>query len=533
MVVVEIGNLYTTVVGLKDTVAIFNLENALSVDTPGASFSASYRAGMWDGKTKFARKSKGGIKFPTGLLTNAMKSLKMRGIKYELVDIRTEMEVTVPSEIKLADPKLGHITLRDYQQEAVEKSLKATRGVVNVATNGGKTEIACGIMKIVRNSLGEGQRIVFFTHSKEIFKQSVKRLEKRLGQKVGVIGNGKWEEEQITVVMIPTITQYLKEPKQPKKTKKMTDYDKALKNYQTRIRNGETDLKEEAKQVRLEFAEYKAEQLEKAMEKHKMTKKFLKSVVCFIADECHHASSDTWYKLFMELDNAYFRFGLTGTVDEDQPINLMRLFGSTGRITKKVSNAFLIEHGYSAKPTINMISYKAPSIVSSYDVARYDGIICNEHRNHAFLHYIQEERKQGNQCLIIVNETEHGDIVGKMLSDSKIDHKFTHGDRADKFREKVLEDFSEGKIHTLIATSVLDEGVDISNIDAIFLMSGGKSMRMALQRIGRGLRKKDDGRGVNIYDGLDYHNDYLADHTMERYNVYKEEQFEIKKVGVK
>jgi len=532
MVVVEIGNLYSTVVGLKDTVAIFNLESALSVDTPGANFSASYRAGMWDGKTKFARKSKAGIKFPSGLLTTALKSLKLRGIEYELVDTRTDREVKVPSEIKLADPKLGHITLRDYQYESVVKSLKATRGVVNVATNGGKTEIACGIMKIVKETLAEGERIVFFTHSQEIFNQSIERLEKRLGEKVGKIGGGKWDEQPITVVMIPTISQYIKEPKSPKKTKKMTDYDKAIKKYQERIRNGETELKEEAKQVKQEFATYKKEQLEKAMEKHKMTKNFLKTIVCFIADECHHASSDTWYKLFMELDKAYYRFGLTGTVDETQPINLMRLFGSTGRITKKVSNAFLIENGYSAKPTINMISYKAKEIVAFYDVARYEGIITCEERNNAFLHFIKEERKLGSQCLIIVNETEHGDIVSGLLKKSKIDHKFTHGDKTDKFRKSVLVEFSEGDIHTLIATSVLDEGVDISNIDAIFLMSGGKSMRMALQRIGRGLRKKDDGRGVNIYDGLDYHNEYLVDHTMERYNVYKEEKFEIKKIGV-
>jgi len=88
----------------------------------------------------------------------------------------------------------------------------------------------------------------------------------------------------------------------------------------------------------------------------------------------------------------------------------------------------------------------------------------------------------------------------------------------------------DGSLQVLIATTILDEGVDVSGINCLFLMAGGKSMRQVLQRIGRGLRKKDDGSGLEVYDALDYHNEYLVDHTLDRYNTYKAEKFSINKL---
>src|SRR6185437_6982942 len=74
------------------------------------------------------------------------------------------------------------------------------------------TEIAAGIMKLILPQLKKGQRILFFTHSKEIFHQTAERLEKRLRTPVGKIGDGTWREEKITIVMIPTINRKMSKP---------------------------------------------------------------------------------------------------------------------------------------------------------------------------------------------------------------------------------------------------------------------------------------------------------------------------------
>jgi superfamily II DNA or RNA helicase len=487
MAIIEIGNLYST---LKDATLKGKgaVDSALAVDTPGHSFVPSYKSGMWDGKTRFFKMTSG--KFPTGLLSDVVRALARAGEVAEYKDLRNVMDAEVPDEICLSHAELGSITLRDYQYESVWRGLQSTRGIINVATNGGKTEIACGIIQCIMPKLKKGQAIAFFTHSKEIFNQSHKRLQERLGIEVGMIGNGKWDIQQVNVIMIPTLAKYLNIKKVPKNANK-----------------------------------------ESFEQKCKDTKQLIESIVAFLGDEVHHASSSTWYDLFMKLKNAYYRFGLTGTVDESDQINLLRLLGCTGKIVTKVSNDYLIGEGHSAKPTIYMMELDTETVDASYYLdAKYEGIIFNENRNELISRKIIERTELGKQSLVIVNETQHGDILYEMLDGCGFTVEFVHGEKTTKFRDESLEAFKNGEIQVLIATTILDEGVDVSGINCLFLAGGGKSMRQLLQRIGRGLRKKADGSGIEVYDVLDYHNEHLARHTLERYKVYKSEGFDIIKL---
>jgi hypothetical protein len=178
MAIIEIGNLYST---LKDATLKGKgaVDSALAVDTPGHSFVPSYKSGMWDGKTRFFKMTSG--KFPTGLLSDVVRALARAGEVAEYKDLRKVMDAEVPDEICLSHAELGSITLRDYQYESVWRGLQSTRGIINVATNGGKTEIACGIIQCIMPKLKKGQTIAFFTHSKEIFNQSHKRYTGEIG----------------------------------------------------------------------------------------------------------------------------------------------------------------------------------------------------------------------------------------------------------------------------------------------------------------------------------------------------------------
>lgn len=509
------------------------LNKVMSVKTPGCEFTPTYKSGKWDGMTNFYTIGNG--KFPTGLLQLAISVFEDRGEPYTIEDKRKPFNIKIPQQIVLNDGE-GTITLRDYQYEAVISALHMKRGVVNVATNGGKTEIACGIMQQVLPHLGENDRILFFTHSKEIFSQAVERISKRLGVPVGQIGSGKWNEEQVTVVMIPTISRYMTKTDKVPNNKKYKEMKEKIELLTSQYATASGMTKELVKSsLELAIAEKKAyedEKLQGINEMYNKVTKLLKATKMFIGDEVHHASSDTWYKLFKKIPNAVYRFGLTGTVDKSNPVNVMKLHASTGDIVAKVSNDFLINNGYSAKPIINMLDLGDIGSVSSrfYAEVRRDGIIENKKRNSIFVRKIIEQFHNGKQCLVIVNETEHGDIVCDMLKNEIDSVEFIHGQRTAKVREQSLKDLKEGTLRVLISTSILDEGVDVSSINCIFLMAGGKSMRQLLQRIGRGLRKKADGSHVDVYDALDYHAEYLTEHLAERYNTYVEEGFEIRKL---
>ena len=535
MHIITLDNLYSTIDDVSG--AVFReLKNDLSVMTPGYEHIPSYKKGFWNGKVNFWTYNKDTkvFTFPTGLLSIVAKVLKECGEEYHITDSRKPMNVSTPDEIKLKHKELESITLRDYQYDSVAQGLKSTRGVINVATNGGKTEIACGLIQQILKDTPPDKRIVFFTHSKEIFAQSKLRIEERLGMKVGTIGNGKWDEHRVMVVMIPTLSRYLELPKKLPKSKRLTELTEQFELMKSAWK-ADKSFKDAKEKARLELKAYEEEQWGTIKEKVSRVEEFLSSTVAFIADEAHHSSADTWYNLFMKMDNAYFRFGLTGTVDRSNPLNVMRLFASTGKIVKEVSNDYLISKGYSAKPTIYMLELQGvkPVFSRNYMEVRKEGIITCSLRNRIFAGKVQERVNSGKQCLIIVNETEHGEIVHSLLRDKGFTVEFTHGDKSNKYREQVLEDLKSGQLRVLIATTILDEGVDVSGINCLFLMAGGKSMRQVLQRIGRGLRKKADGSGLEVYDSLDYHNEYLTEHTLDRYTTYKEEGFDIVKVSRK
>lgn len=84
-----------------------------------------------------------------------------------------------------------------------------------------------------------------------------------------------------------------------------------------------------------------------------------------------------------------------------------------------------------------------------------------------------------------------------------------------------------GSLRVMIATSLVDEGVSINNINSLIMASSG-SMRQVLQRVGRVLRKKTKGENTaTIFDFTDNVNIYLKKHGDNRRKIYEEEGFEI------
>jgi RNA polymerase primary sigma factor len=61
-------------------------------------------------------------------------------------------------------------------------------------------------------------------------------------------------------------------------------------------------------------------------------------------------------------------------------------------------------------------------------------------------------------------------------------------------RTKVLAGFEDGTHHLIAAPQLLDEGVDVPAADLAIVLAASRSRRQMIQRLGRVLRKKPDGR---------------------------------------
>ena len=283
---------------------------------------------------------------------------------------------------------------------------------------------------------------------------------------------------------------------------------------------------------------------------------FTTSTHTFIANNtltanCHHTKSDSFYKTFLNAENAIYRIGLTGSIDQNDPMLVQRLRATFSKVISETRNSQMIERGISAKPTIyfstiehvlNDIEEELPngeveviknepvdiSLNKNYMDSYDKGIVKNNYRNTVIAKIAEINYNKGRGVLIILNRIEHGEIISHMLDTLGIPHAFVQGEMEVEEREKHFTDMKQGKLKVLISTSLMDEGVDISGIDALIMGAGGKSLRQVLQRIGRGLRYKDDGENkLYVYDFTDRVNDYLYSHYKQRREIYQEEEFDI------
>lgn len=479
-VVIYVGNVKSKVQNLPMNLAN-KIAKELSVKVPNYWFSTAFKMGRWDGTQKFFIRPAN--TFPTGLLKTVVNMISEQfELPLEIQDERKGINDLVITPVEKQYTIGKDKNFREYQVEALNavitnKVENATfvRGVINLATNAGKTTVAEGLINELYPKLKKGnQFLLFVTHSKEIAYQAQKSIETDLGIKVGIIGDGKWELKTVTVAIVSTLYKRMKDKKP-------------------------------------EF-------------------KFLvENVTAFIADEVHHSSSQSWYDVLCSFTNASIRVGLTGTVDKSNPVNEMRLYSCTGPVVTKVSNDFLIQKGYSAKPICIMFLVGESELDDiPYSDAYNLGIIENEERLQVIHDICCKETKDNNKVLVLVEYLEHGNIINEKLKNLKKQVYFTNGQLSSEERQKLLDDLKMGKLDVLISTSILDEGVDVSGINAIIYARGMKSTRKLLQGIGRGLRKKKDGSPLRFYDFIDNTNLKLLQHSQNRYEVLKKEKFTVK-----
>ena len=72
-------------------------------------------------------------------------------------------------------------------------------------------------------------------------------------------------------------------------------------------------------------------------------------------------------------------------------------------------------------------------------------------------------------------------------------------------RRNVLEGFKSGKYSTVVTSKVLDEGIDVPDAELAIIVSGTGSGREMIQRLGRILRPKKDGKKAKLVEIISKH----------------------------
>ena len=100
---------------------------------------------------------------------------------------------------------------------------------------------------------------------------------------------------------------------------------------------------------------------------------------------------------------------------------------------------------------------------------------------------------------LIFTRTKHGaDKLVKILKREKFKVAAIHGNKSQNFRERVLDEFKQGKINTLIATDIAARGLDISDLAYVINYDIPNISETYVHRIGRTGRAGQNGVSISL-----------------------------------
>lgn len=435
---------------------------------------------------------KDGVHFPSGLYSRAIDFFRAYGVP---VSVRDERSSFSSNQVIIGTN--SDFQVRDYQQEVIDKAVKAQRGIIKLATGGGKTAVGAGII----SKLGIGP-FIFYVTSQDLLRQAKSELEKFLNInglpfEVGVIGGGKCNIRDINIMTIQTAVRAL-----GGKFKKYDDEDDAEKE----------------------------EPSPELLARYGVIADLVHSAKGMICDEVQHWAAETCQVIADHSYNARFRYGLSATPWRDMGDDLL-IDACFGRQIADINASFLIRKKILVKPTIYFVhTRKKMDDEITYQTAYKEGIAQNEERNLLIANIAQNMVKEGRNLLILAKHIEHGEILESLVPDSV----FLNGSDTAKTRQKHIDEMRKKNAKVTIATSIFDEGVDVKPLDGLILAGSGKSQTRALQRVGRVIRAFEDPiSGFVKKDAyiVDFHDNmkYMLGHSRARRRIYETEpEFVIK-----
>ena len=285
--------------------------------------------------------------------------------------------------------------------------------------------------------------------------------------------------------------------------------------------------------------------------KKKMPKEWFDQFEVVFGDEAHGAKATTLIKIFTAMENTRYRFGTTGTLDDNE-LNKATIEGLFGKRYQSTTTRELIDGGHAADIKIKCIVLRYPEDVrKEYHKAITDAKT-KQKRKRTYAEEVDflidyEQRTNfiknlalsldGNK-LVFFRLVDHGKKLYEGLKDSS---NAFYIDGSVKDRETIRKAIEEEENAILVASlGTTSTGVSINRLHHMIAASPSKSKIKVLQSIGRMLRQHKEKKHAILYDIVDdlsygKQKNYTLLHFEERARIYDAEQFDYKiyTVGLK
>lgn len=448
--------------------------NALSFYAPNYRFSPSFKLGRWKGKINLLHKTG---KTYLNLLPDVASIFEKAGYQFSIDDKRKnhndiQSRLIYPTEDMFSEFKIKGepVYVRDYQLKAAIKALQEEKGILELATNAGKTltcAAICNAFKNIGNSIVIVPNIDLVIQTQAFFNN--------LGLNAGMWYGDAKDRRQITISTWQSLVNHPEvfndvycligdEAHQQKSEIISNVLNEAGANVPFRFGCTGTVPKED-------------------LYRYQLLANFGPVLITMSSWELQQrgvsSQSQIYQKILLDTKNPDYLNSIAFSIDNDEPI----------------------------------ADFKQ----------QIDILFSNDVRNDYIANQITEITKNNNNTLVLVGYRE----IGKML-ESKIENSISLDGRDDSdYRKEIYDKFDKSDNNVLIATyGIASTGIDINRIFNLILIEPGKKYERTIQSIGRGLRKGSDKDFINIYD---YCSDdmFSKNHSKTRLKYYKEARHKV------
>lgn len=275
---------------------------------------------------------------------------------------------------------------------------------------------------------------------------------------------------------------------------------------------------------------------------YKQDKQFFTKFDAVVVDEVHMANGKSVSSMMEKCTNAWYRIGLTGTIDvrgQKVKTNKLVLQGLFGFIKQVITTKQLMDNGTVASLDIKVLNLVYPdefrSLFGKQEYAdELNYIVTNENRNKLIAKLAISQNKNTLVLTQFVDKQAKPiyELVKKLQPDRHV--YLIIGEVDGEERERIRKT-CESEIDAIIIGTYgcLSTGVSIKNLHYYISASPSKSVVRVLQSIGRILRTtkgKDSAVLFDIADDISFNKKKNTTqlHLIERLKIYAAEKFKFK-----
>lgn len=416
----------------------------LTIENP--QYLAAKKYGRWIGKNlkpqlKYYEIRAGGLSFPRGFANRAVLCFRaFYGRDPDIIDNRRLLE-------EVSFDFQG--TLRPYQAEALAAADRKSFGVIEAGTGSGKTVMALALIARRR------QPSLILVHTKELFYQWQERIEQFLNCSPGLVGDGKFILQPVTVAIV-------------------------------------NSAKKRVEELCRHFGH-------------------------LVVDECHRVPATLFTDVVSRFDT-YYMLGLSATAFRKDEEMTKLIYYFLGDRIHRVDQGQLMHSGAVLSPGLIQRTTSFRKVYRGDYQALIKALVSHEGRNGQIVNeiagYVQKEQR--GTALVVSDRVAHCRFLAEKLQKRGLRVALLHGRLAPEERNEVVAAVQNCKVQVLVATlQLISEGFDCPGLSSLFLTTPIRFEGRLLQVIGRIMRPAEKKQPL-VFDFVDEHVPTLLRSARER-----------------